>query len=617
MQPDAGRKPDRLPRPATILLGLTAVLAFLLCFHNYGCSLLPDRVYAVPVQEIHPCPDVGPFAYCFAFADSRPDTAQNPWSRTRFTEDGKPHTRKQILLDEIRLVGGDRWAHAPGRIIFATVDNTDPRTNGRHYALLYPPLYSKAYGRGSLVVLLLLAGALGWLRRKPPVPSDDSPVPVAPSGRLHTGLALLVFCAGLYCNTGTLSPYGMTFRTHVDPATGNLYSVDHGEFRKTFAFLNGAPREQWEDCIILRRILFPALAWPFMRVLGFETGGLLMSALLAVGSFLFATEWMRHRIGPAGASCGMWILALYPGYAYWFAQPYAYACIAPGSMLLMIGLSELAERGQGRAGLLISLAIGMAYLAYDFAPFFLPATFLIFAFRRRWREACLHPFIQVLPLFLWLLVLRHVFDVPVANANTAAYGQLFGAYRQIESLTGWLSGLGQVFDVAGYVFLGANFLFLPALFIVVAAVNRSGTGTRLPMAGLAVLGSTLLLFLFINLAPTYHGSWPMSGSWIARLYQPVFPVMILAVARWWQQQRATGPVHRTLIALPLVATGVGNAMVTFGPILHNPGRVSETAFLQFYSHSPHGATLWYESNLQHHGAHPAGFTTPPDKASGQ
>ncbi len=72
---------------------------------------------------------------------------------------------------------------------------------------------------------------------------------------------------------------------------------------------------------------------------------------------------------------------------------------------------------------------------------------------------------------------------------------------------------------------------------------------------------------------------------------------------------------RTRIVLPLVAAGVGNALVILGPILHNPGRVSETAFLPFYSHSPHGASLWYEPNLQPYGAHPAGFTTPRDQTS--
>jgi hypothetical protein len=54
-------------------------------------------------------------------------------SRVRLYEDGTPLPRAHTNLDEIRSVGGGRYLHWQGSIYFATSDNSDPRSNGRHY----------------------------------------------------------------------------------------------------------------------------------------------------------------------------------------------------------------------------------------------------------------------------------------------------------------------------------------------------------------------------------------------------------------------------------------------------------------------------------------------------
>ena len=272
---------------------------------------------------------------------------------------------------------------------------------------------------------------------------------------------------------------------------------------------------------------------------------------------------------------------------------------------------ELARARDPRSSLLLSLGMGVTYLAYDFAPVFLPATVLLMLCQRRWRELPGCVLVQALPLLLWLGLLAGVFRVPLANSNTAAYGAIFQTYLQVDDFATWAAGRREIVDLACYVFLGSNFLFLPALFLVVLALDRLAGRGPLPLAELAILGTALLLFLFNNLAPEYRGAWPMRGSWISRLYQPVFPVMVFAIARWWQHLAGAGRLRRTLLALPLVAAGAGNTLVLFGPILRNPGRVSEEAFFQFYSHSDFGAVLRYGPNLVHYGLHPLGFPTRP------
>jgi hypothetical protein len=40
---------------------------------------------------------------------------------------------------EIAQLGRGRYSHWSGTLYFSSLDNSDPNTNGRTYALLYPP----------------------------------------------------------------------------------------------------------------------------------------------------------------------------------------------------------------------------------------------------------------------------------------------------------------------------------------------------------------------------------------------------------------------------------------------------------------------------------------------
>jgi hypothetical protein len=379
-------------------------------------------------------------------------------------------------------------------------------------------------------------------------------------------------------------------------------------FQVLFAFVNNAHRSVWNHALLLRRILFPVLGWPLMRLFGFEIGGTLASLILNVAGLVGFVWWLRRRVGERGAIFAGWLLALSPGAAYWGGLPYPYALIFPGSLLLLAGLGELEEAGTAGRVAWLSLGMGLLYLGYDFTAFFLPASFLLLAWRRRWRTLAITLPLQLLPLALWLAVLKFGLRQPLENSNTGVYHSLLSAY--FTNAAGGLSwgSLAQVFDSGCYAFFGANFIFLPGLFLLLAGLNPVTARIRFLPLELSLLLVALGLFLFNNLAPAGGSYWDMHGSWISRIYQPVFPVFVLFAARWWQHLPRLSGRARGLAAGPLLLALAGNALIVFGPIALNPLQVSEFAYYRFYNHTDiHWA---YEYNLRQFGRRPLGFPRP-------
>ena len=141
------------------------------------------------------------------------------------------------------------------------------------------------------------------------------------------------------------------------------------------------------------------------------------------------------------------------------------------------------------------------------------------------------------------------------------------------------------------------------------ALNPVTSRIRLLPAEVALLLITVGLFLFNNLAPDYAGSgWVMRGTWIARLYQPVFPALVVFIARWWQTLPPLEGNRRALIWAVVGCVAAGNALIVFGPVLNNPLQVSEHAFYRFYNHTD---SHWiYTTHLKDYGRRPLGCPRP-------
>jgi len=591
------------------LLALAAAVSFLLIFHSFGLGLLPYKTVHIPPGAIRPYPGAKSFGYVYENTGGEPDEASNPRSRMKFFENSVQYQSRVALPDSVLKAGGDRYSHQPGRIVFSSTDNTDPRTNGRRYDFALPIAYGRTIGGVALLVFFASIGGLWWIPRNGgPIARTPAPAPDDGNWRWQWRTATALFAVGLYLNTGTLTPYAITTFGRVDPTTGYAFNPDHEHFRVLFDFVDGRGRAVWDHALFLRRILFPVLGWPLMKTLGFETGGTLASLALNVSAFAAALFLLRRQIGERGAIMAGWLMALYPGAMYWGGLPYPYALIFPGSLLLMIGLVALGG-ARGSRLMVLSLGMGTVYLGYELGLLFVPATILYLAWRRRFGAACVSAILQAAPTAAWVWALAHVYRQSLENSNSASYRLALQAYFHVDDVHLWWEQIAKLPTVGMDVFFGANFIFLPALFLAVLVLDPLTSRVRLHAAEAALLLSGLALFLFLNAAPSAMGGWSLQGSWASRLYQPVFPALVFFIARWWQHTPSLGGWIRPVAWSALALAAAGNALIVLGPILNDPLHISERAYYRFYNHTE---SHWiYEANLKALGRRPLGFPKPP------
>jgi hypothetical protein len=406
-----------------------------------------------------------------------------------------------------------------------------------------------------------------------------------------------------------MAPYAATFfRPVVSSPCGYLYNVDHPQHEAAFLMLDGAPRERWQGSSVLRRLLFPLVAYPFMKLGGFEVGGFVASLGCQLAALAALARHLRRRHGERAAVAGIWLTALYPGITYWAALPYAYAAIVPASIALFILLADLDERLAGldgrRAIVLVMVRgaiMGVFFTAYDLSPFYGVAALLVLVRRRRFLELpAAAAGMAMAPALVSLLLVRR-FHVGWTNANTALYATVLGAYLHPPALATWARAIADVPLVLVHNFFFSNMVFLPAAFLVLLAITRR----RLAPVEAAVLVAVGLVFLFNNLAPPYPGRWQMRGDFSPRLYQPMFVVLIVYVARaaaWAGAQ----PRAKSVLALGAVVVAVAaNATVAFGPIARVPW--AGPIYAGFYLHSAPGTM---DAVLAVHGRRPLGFCRP-------
>jgi hypothetical protein len=406
----------------------------------------------------------------------------------------------------------------------------------------------------------------------------------------------------IWLSSGTMYPFAATWAFPiVSKPCGYLFNQDHTAYRAAFDMLDGAPRAQWEWSIVLRRILYPLVAFPFMKVAGFVVGGFIASVLINVAALIALAAFLRRRWGDTVAVVGVWLLAAYPGVTYWGALPYANATIVPASLALFMLLTRLDERRELRPLIGSCLAMTILFTAYDLLPYFGGAALLLLARRRRWRQipiaaACLASG----PLFVQL-ALAKLARLPWSNENTDLYGAMLGAYLHPPAIRVWLAGVAGFPVVLGQVFFFSNLVFLPTLFLLVLIVVRARP-SAIEGALAVVIG---LVFAFNNLAPPYPETYQMRGDYIPRIYQPLGAALIVYCARVIggldTPDRAKRVIVRVVFGLALAA----NLSVAFGPIARVPwaGRV----YQRFYVHS-YLETM--DINLDRYGRRPLGFCRP-------
>ena len=422
---------------------------------------------------------------------------------------------------------------------------------------------------------------------------------------------------GIWVNTGTLAPYAATLKNPLIWAPCNYpLNIDNPLFQASFLMLDGAPSSQWELSVVLRRVLYPLLAYPFMKLLGFGAGGLVVNVLMAVSSLAVFWLALRRRLGAEPPLAILALLATYPGWMYWACLPYSYATIVPLSLLCMVLLWRVETLNGWRQALLAGLAMGVLFTGYDLLPFFGAAGILLLLWRRLWGPCVAFAVGTVIPSVLTSAVLWQVYRVPFRNGNTEAYYKVIRSYLHVSTvdLGAWWYWL-RAFPWAvrdNYFF--SNFLFLPVLVLLVLAIlgwqRHRSEGRLIPVLRppeICLAITAVLLFLFLNLSPPY-GGWQLRGSWVPRLYQPVFVAMISLVAAFFQTRASHLPValrRTSWVALGLVIAL--QAWVVFAPVLGAP-QLSGELYLRFYHHA---SRPYYAENLKKLGTRPVGFCASP------
>lgn len=377
---------------------------------------------------------------------------------------------------------------------------------------------------------------------------------------LSIGGATLLLILGCWLSSGTLAPYGMQ---SYGPCHYRV-NIDHGQFVRVFWMIDGHPKSEWQDSVVLRRVLHPLLAYPFMKAFGFDLGGLIFNILSHVAALLALALAFRRFFDARAATLVCWLLATYPGYAYWVGLPYSYAFIVPGSIACLIALLWVHEQPSLRRSVIAACVVGLVGLGYDLMPFFGGALLLMLLWQRRWLDFG----VALVTLGAWGLFvakgLPAIFGFPALNSNTQAYAEVVRAWIHAAQRThGWGALLLGAPKVLFSNFFFSNFVFFPVLLVWLVALRPKRP--VLHRVAACVLLAALALWMFLNLAPPYDGAWQLRGTWVPRLFQPWFVSVLVTVAAASMALRDT-PRYKLFFWSVVVAI-VLDAAVIAGPFI--------------------------------------------------
>lgn len=347
---------------------------------------------------------------------------------------------------------------------------------------------------------------------------------------LWIGGAAVAVVLGCWAYSGTMAPYGTDVYSDCHYRTNG----DDHHFRAVFWMIDGHPPAEWQSSVVLRRILHPLLAYPFMKAFGFDFGGLLFNFIAHAAALIGLAIALRRYFDARAAVIASWLFATCPAYAYWGGLPFSYAIIVPFSVGCAIALLWWNDRPSLVRTCITACVIGCSGLGYDLVAAFYSIAFLfLLAGKRRWLDIL--PTLVLFALWTWVMArgIGAIYGFAANNNNTSAYPAIVRSWLDApHRTTGWgtlLWGLPRVF--AGNFFY-SNAIFVPAVLLVATALKLFKPRIR-PLfgpVGLAILLSGLAMFLFLNAAPPYNDAWQLRGSWVPRFYQPIFPGILIVAA---------------------------------------------------------------------------------------
>jgi len=408
---------------------------------------------------------------------------------------------------------------------------------------------------------------------------------------------------GSWFSSGTLAPYATTLPAQFIRQTPEGYpaNLDHAHFQQVDLMIGGYPKENWSNSHYLRRVLYSIAARPLTASLGFLYGGVLFNVLLSLFAFYLYRRFLEHRFKPSTSKWGLWLLALYPGIFYWIGLPYHHASIVPLCLIQFFLMSRFYEDQQasGKNVWMLFLLFGVLGLSYDLLPIFAGSLALLVIEKKLWRFL---PTALPLALLPSILVNRTLsLFVETENANSKIIPTIIKSYANWSQSDLWWKEIKEVPRVLFLNFFDSNFWTLPSLFLLFLIFSHRVLLNKSYRPALYLLITIAGLFFFNNLAPPYPG-WQLRGTWIARIYQPMFVPLIMFVLISFDELRKNTnrlALMRTALALTVIL----NVWTIFGGITGAP-QLSNLVYHRFYMHSPKPV---YSENLKKLGRRPLGF----------
>jgi len=415
-------------------------------------------------------------------------------------------------------------------------------------------------------------------------------------------LVLFAVCS-TWLGSGSIAPYATTYSRVEVGECGYLYNIDQPQFVYAFQMLDGVPKSNWEMGVLLRRVLYPILAYPSMKVWGLNLGGFITNIWLVIFATSALIIFLYRRFGPRAALVGGLLYAFYPGLTYYGGLPYCYFFIAQASILAFITIHWLDANPSFIRATITGAFLGILATGYDLLPFFAPVTILTLIFRRRFLLWIPTVAIMALPQFGVIWYQTNIMGLNPNTSNSEVYRYILKAILNPnkELYDQWLSLIYQAPYILMHNFLSSTFWALPIAFCMTYLAARKTVSARLTTPEWALIVAGLVLWSVNNFAPPYSG-WQMRGTWLARLYQPVFIAYLFYIARIASILPRTSRAAKNVLLIVGCCTAF-QAFVVISPIL-GIYNVAGRVYREFYQHADYG---FFEAHMEHYGARPRGF----------
>lgn len=418
-------------------------------------------------------------------------------------------------------------------------------------------------------------------------------------------LFLLLLVGLTWISSGTLSGYAAATRDPRLVECGYLTNPDHIEFEAQYKFFLDPFGPNWRYSQVMRRILYPAMAFPGMYLFGFFWGGFLLNLFVSAICFLFSALYFRKRHGDRAALGFLGLLCSFPAYHYYSGLPYGYAFIAPFCALTFIGFDWYFLKPTLRRLTLLSLSVGILLLAYDLmGAVFLAGMYWLFWLKRKEVSLVswvLGPVLALLPIIVWTWVLQEVFDHPWRNAATGSYlgfiKVIFGLSEVPLDWKQWGAQLAQAprwfFDTVMY----SHYVVLPLACIGIVIFQRllfpkKGKHVLFEPAEQAMLFGGLAYWGLAHLSPPY-GDFDVRGSHYPRYFEFYFMGWIGMLARAGAVQALLWRACQGVIALQVILL---LSQLVAHPVISK----------LHWRHFKHGDPHTYRDHIQRFGARPIG-----------